>query len=138
MKKAVQPKKPRPKFIDRLEKELTSVGIIIKRGNMTDWSFDKNGKRSEYADDFCEWIKIILKTEDESKKYEVEFFFHNNSKTLDGVKLYVKKRKRGYGGGKLIGLDKPKQPLEKQPDSQPKPDASLTTSTPNHRVSFVC
>lgn len=111
-------KKPRLKFIDRLERELQSAGIRIKRGNMTDWSIDKNGKRSETQDDNCDWITIILKTEDQNKKYEVEFFFDHNSNRLEGVKLYVKKKKKGYGSGKLIGLDKPKEQITQEPTPQ--------------------
>lgn len=112
-------KKPRLKFIDRLENELKGAGIVIKRGGMEDYSFDeKTGKRSDRMDDSCEWVTIILKNEDESKKYEVEFFFDNNSKRLHSVQLYVKKKKKGYGGGKLIGLDRPKKKIE---PPQPKP-----------------
>lgn len=102
----------RPKFIDRLEKELKIAGIKVKRGQMEDYSTDKNGDRSETMDDMYEWVTIILKTEDESKKYEVEFFFTNNSKKLESVLLYVKKKKKGYGCGNLIGLDKPKTPIK--------------------------
>lgn len=110
--KNIKTRPARPKFIDRLEKELQAAGIQIKRGGMTDYSFDKNGKRSDNYDDNCEWVTIILKSEDESKKYEVEFFFNNDSKKLESVHLYVKKKKKGYGGGELIAIDKPMEPIK--------------------------
>lgn len=99
---------------------------------MTDYSFDeKSGKRSERMDDNCEWVTIVLKNEDESKKYEVEFFFDNNSKRLASVHLYVKKKKKGYGMANLIGLDKPKNKLESS-TKQPTP-----TTTPDNRSGWV-
>lgn len=107
MKQAIKKtleRKPRLKFIDRLEAELRKAGIRIKRGGMSDYSKDKNGELSEYADDLCEWVTIVLKNKDASKKYEVEFFFSNDSKKLESVNVYVKKKKKGYGGGKLIAL----------------------------------
>jgi len=105
-------RKPAIKFIDRLQKELEGAGIRIRRGGMTDYSFDKDGKRSEQSDDHCEWITIVLKNTDGSKKYEVEFYFSNNSKKLESVQLFVKKKKRGYSGGNLIATDKPIGKLE--------------------------
>lgn len=101
-------KKPRPKFIDRLEKELKSAGVIIKRGGMTDWAYDKKGKR---MDDPCEWIKIILKPKSGRKKFVVEIFFTANSTKLGSVHLYQKKKKKGYGQAKLIGVDRPSPPV---------------------------
>jgi len=98
-------RKPPLKFIDRLENELNVAGIRIKRGGMTDYSHDESGKLSKRMDDNCEWVTIIMKNKDGSKKYEVEFYFSKNSTKLESVHVYVKKKKKGYGGGKLIALD---------------------------------
>lgn len=117
---------PPLKFIDRLQKELVGAGIVIKRGGMDDYSLDKDGKMSQFANDPCEWVTIILKNEDGSKKYEVEFYFTNSSKKLESVHLYVKKKKKGYGSGKLIGLDKRKAVLPKDSKRESKPVETFT------------
>lgn len=136
MKQKTIIKKPVRKFIDKLESELLKAGIIIKRGGMTDYSIDKNGKRSERMDDNCEWVTIILKNQDQSKKYEVEFFFSSNPNKLDSVQLYVKKKKKGYGGGKLIGLDKSKKILE--PIPQPEKTKQPNGATRGTVTSCIC
>lgn len=103
-KKAVV-RKPRLKFIDKLQQVLVDAGINVKRKGWEDYSFDTKGVRSEEPNDPCEWLDICT-NEENGIRYKVQFYFSKNSMKLENVDVFIQKRKKGWKSEDLLSSAK--------------------------------